>query len=339
MSSRLGTVGVLMGGPSTERAISLKSGEAVVQALTSRGHRAVPIALHPTETTAERVAARLAQARCDVAFLALHGSFGEDGAIQEILEQLEMPYTGSGPAASRLAFDKWRSHQQLTAHGVAMPPAIHLSRRDAELFQRGLQQLHRHTWPLTIVVKPVHQGSSMGVALASSAGVLAAAVTMALQLDDELLLETHVRGRELTVAIFDEQALPVIEIRTREAFFTFHAKYQADSTEYLVPAPLDEATAVRVQQAALTAHHALGCRHFSRVDLILTDDGTPTVLEVNTIPGLTERSLLPRAAQAVGCAFPELCEHMVALAIERVAAGAWSPRGTATSNAFTETRT
>lgn len=320
MNGRFGVIGVLMGGPSAEQAISLKSGEAVVRALTSQGHQAAPVVLAATETTAERVAARLAAARCDVAFIALHGAFGEDGTLQAILEQLGMPYTGSGPAASRLAFDKWQSRERLAACGVAMSSAIHLTRREAAIFRRGLPQLHRHAWPSAVVVKPVHQGSSMGISLASSAEALEVGIAAALQFDDELLLEMYVRGRELTVAVFDEQALPVIEIRTRDSFFTFHAKYQADTTEYLVPAPLGEPLSVRVQQLALAAHRALGCRHFSRVDLMLAEDGTPVVLELNTIPGLTERSLLPMAAKACGCTFPELCEHMVALALESHAA-------------------
>ena len=316
MNESFGVIGVLMGGPSVERAISLKSGEAVVQALAGRGHRVVPVVLAPTDTTPERVAMRLQETGCDVAFVALHGTFGEDGTLQDILERLGIPFTGSGSEASRLAFDKWESRLRCAACDVPVARGAHVTRREAEALRNQCSRLHRQQWDGALVVKPVHQGSSMGVSFATSPAALSDAIGTALQFDDDILLEQCVRGRELTVAIFDEQALPVIEIRTPETFFNFQAKYHAASTEYLVPAPLKETEALRVQQVALTAHRALGLRHFSRVDLILAEDGIPYVLEVNAIPGLTARSLLPRAAQACGCGFPELCEHMVAMALD-----------------------
>lgn len=316
MRDSLGVIGVLMGGPSAEREISLKSGHAVVQALTSQGHRVVPLVLAPMETTPTQIASRLQSAQCDVAFIALHGTFGEDGRLQAILEQLEFPYTGSGPEASRLAFDKWDSRQRFQACGVAVPWAVRLTRSEAAEMQQHVLRQHRQQWETPAMVKPVHQGSSFGISLVQSPAQLVSAIDTALRFDDEILLEAHVRGRELTVAVFDEQALPVIEIRPHAAFFDFRAKYHADATEYLAPAPLDERTTLQVQQASLAAHRALGCRHVSRVDLILSAEGIPTVLEVNTVPGLTERSLLPMAAAACGCSFAKLCEHVVALALE-----------------------
>ena len=311
-----GTIAVLMGGPSAERSISLKSGQAVVEALTSRGHRVAPVVLEPMETTAAQLATKLHAVRAEVAFLALHGTFGEDGTLQTILEQLGMPYTGSGPEASRWAFDKWASRQRFLARDIPVPPTVHLTRDEAQRWQRTLDGFHRREWTQPLVVKPVRQGSSMGVTRVASPTELAHAMDVALQLDDAVLIETWIQGRELTIAMFDEQALPVVEIRTTDTFFDYQAKYHASSTEYLVPAPLDEVVTLRVQQTALAAYRALGCRHFARVDVILSTDGTPVILEVNTIPGLTSRSLLPMAAQACGCGFPELCEHMVALALE-----------------------
>ncbi len=313
---RFGIIGVVMGGPSAEREISLKSGQAVVRALDERGHRVVPLVLAPEETTREAVAARVHEAKCEVIFNALHGTFGEDGTIQQIAEALHLPYTGSGVEASRLAFDKWAMREHLTAVGLQLPPAVRLLRDEAELVKQQTAYFHHECWPFPLIVKPVHQGSSKGVSLVTTPQALTPAIQEALQFDDALLLERHIAGREVTVAIFDEQALPVIEIRPRAAFFDFHSKYHAGATEYLVPAPLDETTTLRLQQAALATHRALGCRHFSRVDLILDPAQVPYVLELNSVPGLTATSLVPMAAHACGCSFPELCEHMVAMALE-----------------------
>ena len=341
-------VAVLMGGPSGEHRVSLASGQGVVDALTRRGCGVIPVVVPQGLTQAEAEAytrQALGEAACDVGFIALHGAFGEDGTVQALCESLGLPYTGSDAQASRLGMDKIASRQRFEAAGLSVPSWMVLelapgavvstperlcpscrhgaSAEAPEAAAHARQRLDHNRWSYPLVVKPASQGSSLGVSVIGQPECLSHAIADAGRLEPRILLETFVAGREVTVGVLEQEALPVVEIRPSEPFFDFKAKYTAGSTTYVVPAPLPPAWTVRVQAAGLAAHQALGCRHMSRADIILARDGVPVVLEVNTIPGFTPTSLLPKAAACRGISYDELCERLVRLAHEgRPARGA-----------------
>jgi D-alanine-D-alanine ligase len=305
MDLRKATIGVLYGGPSAERQVSIKSGAAIADALEDSGF------LVQRVLVSADFEFRFSLLDIDVAVLGLHGAYGEDGGIQTMLERWGIPYTGSGADASRAAFDKELAKSRFRDAGLATPDAIAVrSLSFSERFGVG-----RLGWPM--VVKPNANGSSIGVSLARNARELHAAIASALEFDERVLIEQFVPGREMTVGILGDAALPVVEIRTPREFFNYDAKYQDRETQYLCPAPLDEASAASVQQTALAAHKALGCRDYSRVDIIVAADGTQYVLEVNTLPGMTDHSLLPKAAAASGLTFAGLCERIMRMAAER----------------------
>ena len=299
------TIGVLMGGPSAEREISIKSGEAVFGHLKEAGYPVEKV-LFQTE---EELKTILAEKQIGLAFLALHGMFGEDGTVQEILETLQIPYTGSGVEASRLAFDKWRLRQLLIRHRLPVPSSRLLGPLDPI-------PLHELVFPL--VVKPVCQGSSLGLSIADTKEALPSAIQQAFRYDHRLLLEEYIEGREITVGILEEEALPIVEIIPGNRFYDFDAKYKSDKTQFKVPALLEEDAAQNVQWLARKAHLLSGCEGFSRVDFLLRHSGSPVLLEVNTIPGLTSRSLLPRACSSVGISFLSLCERLLLQTLRRV---------------------
>jgi len=293
-------VGVLMGGRSAEREVSLRTGAAILAALRRCGHRAVGIDAGPD------LPRQLARKKVDVAFVALHGRGGEDGTVQGLLECLGIPYTGSGVLASALAMDKKQSKWVFHAHGLSTP--------DFEVMACGV----RGAWPLArleppVVVKPICEGSSVGVSVVRTRGAMARALKAAFRYDPEALVETYVPGRDLTVGVLDDQALAVVEMRPRGGFYGYDAKYKG-RTEYLVPAPLTAHQAARTQDLALAAHRALGCRGASRVDFRLDERGRPQLIEVNTIPGMTATSLLPKSADAVGIGFDDLVTRILATA-------------------------
>jgi D-alanine--D-alanine ligase len=249
-------------------------------------------------------------AETDVVFIALHGTFGEDGTVQRLLEDLGVPYTFSDAEASAKAFDKIISKQEFDAAGVATPRSLVVDR-----VRRDFTGLKEFRWP--VVVKPARQGSSIGVEFAGDPGELKRACIAAGEYGDRLLVEECIRGRELTVGVLGERALPVIEICPRHRFFNYEAKYTAGETEYRVPAPLEDSARERAQRLALEAHECLGCRDMSRVDMMMDEDGELYVLEVNTIPGFTATSLVPKAAKADGMSFPDLCGQLVKKAMRR----------------------
>jgi D-alanine-D-alanine ligase len=292
-------VAVLMGGPSAEHDVSVKSGQAAVAALRRAGMLVSPVEFRDGEPKLPVGTA--------VAFLALHGKYGEDGSVQQMLERRGVPYTGSGVEASARAFDKAASKEAFILAGIRTPNYV-VVERDV----RALANL-----PMPVVVKPSRQGSSVGVTIVQDREQLDRAVKHAWRYDDRLVVEELVAGRELTVGVLDGMPLPVVEIRSKGKFFDFEAKYSPGGAEEIVPAPLDALTTVRAQDLALAAHECLGCRDYSRTDMILSDDGTLHVLEVNTLPGLTEASLLPKAAAAAGLNMEALCTRMVELALAR----------------------
>jgi len=307
---QFGKIGVLMGGPSTEREISLKSGKAVYESLQQLGLEVVAIDIK-TDNIEENI--RLLKShQINCAFLALHGRFGEDGQIQEILEGLEIPYTGSGPLASRLAMDKIASRRIFETNGIDVPQYTVLDKASYDANRKVKNSLS-----LPLVIKPATHGSSIGLSIVDRQVDLDKAVDLAFEFDERILIEEFIKGREVTVGILDDQALPVIEIIPKKRFFDYEAKYQAGLTEYVVPAKLEEGVARRIQNSALSAHKLLGCFGCSRVDMILSNDNIPHVLEVNTIPGFTQTSLLPKAARTQGIEFGGLCLKLIKLAYEK----------------------
>jgi D-alanine-D-alanine ligase len=300
-------IAVLMGGPSAEREVSLKSGTAVAAALATTGAIVAPINIQETKFGIPR--------DVDVAFVALHGTFGEDGTVQRMLEDSGIAYTGSSPEASARAFDKIVAKTEFHRADIPTPKY--------EVLDREHPDLHRlAALGFPLVVKPSRQGSSVGISIVQEEAHLEEACQIAWHYDDRLLVEQFIAGRELTVGIFDGHALPVIEIRPKHDFFTYEAKYTKGQTDYLVPAPLEKSIEAHAKTLALRAHDCLGCRDLARVDFILAENGELFVLEVNTIPGFTETSLVPQAARAAGMEFPDLCARLVAMALARRKSGA-----------------
>ena len=305
-----GRIGVLMGGPSEERPISLKSAHAVCDSLKTMGCDVVGIDITTDDTAAN--AALIRSHAIDCAFIALHGRFGEDGQIQQILEDLRVPYTGSGVQASKRAMDKCASQDLFRSAGLAVPGYIVVD-KNSYVPADGISVPFALPW----VIKPARQGSSIGLSIIDAAAQLPRALLLAFETDDRALVQQYIEGRELTVAILDEKPLPIVEIVTTRKFFDYEAKYSQGFTEYIVPAQIDESTAAAVQKAALAAHRSLGCFGCSRVDVILSKDNIPYVLELNNIPGLTQTSLLPKAARCAGIDFNQLCVRMLSLAYEK----------------------
>ena len=298
-------IAVLMGGVSAEREVSLKSGKGIAEALRQKGHE-----VHETDIAEESIAPVLA-VKPDLAFIALHGRFGEDGGIQGLLDEAGIAYTGSDPQASRAGMDKMASKCFFITHDVPTPPfRLVTATQSWEKVEGAIEEIG-----LPLIVKPLRQGSSYGVTLAKTGEQVATGLAEALKYGHHALLERFIPGREFTVGVLDQAALPVIELRHSHAIFDFDAKYTDRGTERLVHPEIPREITEKLQELALAAHRALGCRHFSRVDLMLENDGCPYVLEVNTIPGFTEKSLFPLAAREAGIPFADLCDRIADLAL------------------------
>jgi len=294
-------IGILMGGLSSERDVSLRTGEAVLAALKSRGHHAIPIYVDRDVDVALR------QERIDVAFIALHGRWGEDGCIQGLLETLGIPYTGSDVLASALAMHKGKAKELFRLHNLPTPAYYTLTAEDAT----DLMGVHGD-FGFPCVVKPIREGSSVGITICKTADELAPAVERALCFDDEILVERFIAGKEVSVAILGDRALGAVEIAPRTGFYDYGNKYTKGATDYFVPPRLSPERYRGVLAQALRAHMALDCRGVTRVDMIVSDSGNEFILEVNTVPGLTPTSLLPKIADTAGISFGELCEMMLA---------------------------
>ncbi len=302
-------VGVLMGGVSPERAVSLKTGASIVRALQEEGVDVVAMDVK------RDLVELLEKNPVDIVFVALHGPVGEDGVVQGVLDYLEVPYTGSGVLGSAICMNKVVSREICVVHGIPVPPGTVV---DASLVPvEGGPSVEELGFP--VVVKPPEQGSTVGVSIVRDPSQLDGAMEMALRYGEEVLVERYVPGRELTVGVLRDEAFPVIEIRPKSGFYDYTSKYTPGMTEYLVPAPLDQTTTERVQELALKAHRVLRCRGATRVDFRLSEeDGVPYFLEVNTIPGMTETSLLPKAAAVAGYSFGDLVLAILKEAWERV---------------------
>jgi D-alanine-D-alanine ligase len=298
-------VGVLYGGISSEREISLATGTAVGQALAGAGYAVEMIDIRDVPIR------DLGPDRMDVAFVALHGTFGEDGGIQSVLDVLGIPYTGSGVEASRRAMDKIAAKERFLRAGVPTPLYVEL---EAAWPPEDRLQAAR-ALGLPVILKPVNEGSSVGVTLVESEDALAKAIDLALEFDHRALAEAYVEGRELTVGIVDGEPLPIIELIYTGHVFTYDIKYTQGAADHIVNPDLPPGVADRVQAAAVAAYRCLGCRGCARVDLRLDVEMEPCILEINTIPGMTETSLLPDAARAVGIGFAALCEKAIEAAL------------------------
>jgi D-alanine-D-alanine ligase len=308
-------VAVLKGGPSLERQVSLRSGARVEDALERLGHEVLPIDVGPD------LIEQLEAQRPDVAFLALHGRGGEDGTVQELLDIVGIPYTGSGVLACMRSVDKVLTKHLLIEAGLPTPEFFAFSETAfRELGAADALPAIEERLAFPIVVKPAAQGSALGVKFARTAGDVPAALVAAFSYDARVLLERHVAGRDVAVSILDGRALPVVEAVPRdEDFYDFESRYEIGRTDFVCPANLSPECTARTQELAVATYELLGCRGFARVDLMVEDgSGEPLVLEVNAIPGLTETSLLPMAAEASGISFDELIARIVELALQRV---------------------
>ncbi len=296
-------VALLCGGNSPEREVSLKGGQAVAEALRRRGY---PVEVFDPPGDLPLLAQRVRE--FDLAFPVLHGPGGEDGTIQGFLEALGLPYLGAGVLGSALAMDKFLSKLLYREVGLKVP--------DFVLVRKG-ERPSPLKIPFPVVVKPVSQGSSVGISLVEDEEGLREALSLAFRYEERVLVEEKLSGRELTVGILGETPLPVVEIRpwACHRFFDYQAKYTPGATEELCPAPIPDEIASAAKKAAFLAHQALNLRHVSRTDFILTETGDLYVLETNTLPGLTETSLLPLAARTAGLSFEDLVEKMVALVL------------------------
>jgi D-alanine-D-alanine ligase len=310
-------VAVLKGGRSLERSVSLRSGARVEDSLARLGHDVVAI------DVSVDLMQRLRDASPDAAFVAMHGRDGEDGTVQELLEIAGVPYTGSGPAACARATDKVLAKHLMLEAGIPTPPFFAFNETAfRELGAAEALPAIEERLEFPIVVKPATGGSALGIKFARSAEHVPAALVAAFSYDSKVLLERHVAGRDLGVSILDGEPLPIVEAVPRdEAFYDFEARYEIGRTDFVCPARLPDDVAARVWELALATYGLLGCRGFARVDLMLGADGEPTVLETNPIPGLTETSLLPQAAEAAGIGFDELVGRILELALEPAAAG------------------
>ncbi len=290
-------IGVLMGGLSAEREVSIKTGAAIHRALSEKGYSA-----HLIDVDSD-IADHLKRQAIDTAFIALHGAFGEDGALQGMLEIMEIPYTGSGVLASALAMNKAAAKKIFVFHGVNTPAFRNIRISDDSA---SIADSVNPGFPL--IVKPCEEGSTLGISVAKNAREFHDAVALAARFDRDLLIEEYIQGREITVAVLDGRQLPLIEIRPKSGFYDYRAKYTGGATEYIVQPDMEAETEDAVCKAALQAYHALGCRGAARVDVIVDNENSCFVLEVNTIPGMTETSLLPMAAAGAGIGFEALVE-------------------------------
>jgi D-alanine-D-alanine ligase len=284
-------VAVLKGGISSEREVSLRSGAAIAQGLRDAGYDVAEIDIVSKAFTLP--------SDVEAVFVALHGTFGEDGGIQQILSDLRMPYTGSDAESCRVAFDKVLTRARLADHGIPVPAG------------EVLTQAAARTLPFPLVVKPPCEGSSVGCHLVFEETQWSDAFADALRHSGEVLAEEYIPGRELTVSIVTDQVLPVVEIKTGSGWYDFDAKYVTGDTQYVVPAELPPDATVELQTIALETFRCLDAKGFGRIDFRLSPEGKPYVLELNSIPGFTATSLLPKAAQAAGIAFPELCGRIM----------------------------
>ncbi len=300
----------MMGGISREREISLRTGKAILKALTEKGYNICPI------DVGEDIVEQLVKKKIECAFLALHGRFGEDGTIQGMLELMRIPYTGSGILASALALHKIMAKKFFLCEKIPTP--------SYEVFRR--EEIERDpsrtiSLPLPVVVKPAREGSTIGVSIVREGEELLPALKEAGKFDEEILVEEFMKGKEITIGILEDIPLPIIEIVPKSGFYDYRSKYTKGETQYILPARIPRESYLYAQEIGLKAFRVLGCSGFARVDLVTDEDGNPFVIDVNTMPGMTETSLLPKAAEFVGIPFGDLAERILLGASLKIESG------------------
>jgi D-alanine-D-alanine ligase len=299
-----------MGGVSNEREISLVSGNAVLKALREE-EKLEAVGIDVADEEGAVLEKALKENLIDIVFIALHGRYGEDGGIQSFLEKRSIPYTGSGVAASAMCFNKYVAKQLLNSSGIATPQFVLLTEETG-----GEEKASAIGFP--VVVKPCSGGSAIGISIVSDRGGLENAFHSACECDDRVLIEKYVPGREITVSLLgnaEVQVLPVIEIISRTAFYDYRAKYESGMSEHILPAKLPKQAKKKVDEIAVLTYGITGCRGFARIDMIVSEDGSSCVLDINTIPGLTPTSLFPEAARAVGMSLGKLCRKLLEMAM------------------------
>jgi len=293
-------VAVMMGGLSREREISLKTGKAILKALTEKGYTVTAI------DVGEDIGEKLVRGKIECAFLALHGRFGEDGTIQGMLELMRIPYTGSDVLASALAMHKIMAKKFFLCEKIPTPRFEVLQREE---IKKGLQK--KISLPLPVVVKPAREGSTIGISIVRREEELLSAFKKAVEYDEEILIEEFMKGKEITVGILEDIPLPMIEIVPKSGFYDFHSKYTKGETQYILPARISREKYLYAQEISLKAFQTLGCSGVARVDLMTDENENPFVIDINTMPGMTETSLLPKAASYAGIPFEDLVERIL----------------------------
>ncbi|HYA12593.1 MAG TPA: D-alanine--D-alanine ligase [Thermodesulfovibrionales bacterium] len=299
-------IGVLMGGRSAEREVSLRSGKAIYNTLRDLGYDAAAI------DAGSDLCNALKRKKVKIAFIALHGGHGENGAVQGMLEVLGIPYTGSGVLASAIAMDKEASKKIFLYHKIPVSPFIVLGKEH----RAKSMDSSKVDFPLPWVVKPATEGSSIGVSIVKEKKQIPSAVKKAFSSSERVIIERYIEGKEVHIGILNNSALGGVEVRPSLEFYSYEAKYKKGLTEYILPPEIDRRAYERAKETALSAHRALGCRGATRVDLRIDGKGNPYVLEVNTIPGMTETSLLPKVAMLAGLNFSALIEEMLRGALD-----------------------
>lgn len=304
-------IGVLMGGFSSERDISVRSGLAIYQALQELGYDSALI------DVGRDIANVLKKDKVKLAFLALHGGMGENGAMQGLLEVLGVPYTGSGILASALAMDKEVSKKLFMHHGLNVAPFVVVNKKSKQRGKKNNLQPQAFAFSFPLVVKPVSEGSSIGIRIVKEESEMAGALENAFSFGDKALVEKFIEGKEVHVGILGDKVLGGVEVRPSLEFYNYEAKYTSGLTEYIIPPEIDDAAYEKTKEMALIAHTALGCSGASRADFIIDKSGAPYILEVNTLPGMTGTSLLPKIAAYAGINFKELIEEIVRIAVNK----------------------
>jgi D-alanine-D-alanine ligase len=293
-------IGVMMGGLSREREISLKTGKAVLKALIEKGYNACSI------DVGHDIAETLVKEKIECAFIALHGRFGEDGTVQGMLELMRIPYTGSGVLSSALALHKIMAKKLFLCEKIPTPPFEAVQRQDI-----GKELFRNISLSLPLVIKPAREGSTIGVSIVRTEEEMAFSLKEAGKYDEEILVEKFVGGKEITVGILEDIPLPIIEIVPKSGFYNYHSKYTKGETQYIIPARIPREKYLYAQEIGLKAFRVLGCSGFARVDLMTNEQSDPFVIDVNTMPGMTETSLLPQAAGYAGIPFEDLVERIL----------------------------
>lgn len=301
-------IGVLMGGTSAEKEVSIKSGTAVFNALKNLKYSVVAV------EAGSDICEILRREKIEIAFLTLHGGCGEDGSVQGLLEVMGIPYTGSGVLASAIAMDKEASKKIFLYHGISVPPFVTVRRNELSVMGKE-KNFSRINFSLPWVIKPATEGSSIGVSIVKDGSALSGAMERAMGFSDRVIIEKYIEGKEIQVGILNDNILGAVEVRPKVEFYSYEAKYTAGLTDYILPPELETGILGKAEKAALSAHMALGCRGATRVDLIVDGEGNSHVLEVNTIPGMTETSLLPKIAGLSGLDFQLLVEEILKEAI------------------------